>query len=95
MSHSHSHVFRRGLLFRGVIALSLALPWLAVTDLSTRQGVAQVLYGSLTGNVTDPSGGGVPNADVDAVNTDTGFTKHGTTDAQGVYLLSDLQPGPY
>jgi len=33
----------------------------------------QVLYGTLTGNVTDPSGAVVPNAKVEAVNTQTGL----------------------
>ncbi len=33
---------------------------------------AQVLYGSLTGNVTDKTGAAVPNAKVEAVNAATG-----------------------
>ena len=56
---------------------------------------AQVLYGSLTGNVTDPSGGSVPNAKVGVSNVATGVTKETVTDDRGVYLLSDLQAGTY
>src|SRR5215813_4581556 len=56
---------------------------------------AQVLYGSLTGNVTDASGAGVPGAKVDALNVATGAAKQGTTDDRGTYLFSDLQPGTY
>src|SRR5438105_15941705 len=58
-------------------------------------GSAQVLYGSLTGNVTDASGAAVPGAKVEALNTATGNKKEGATDERGAYLFSDLQPGPY
>jgi len=34
-------------------------------------GRAQALYGSLTGNVTDPSSAAIPGAKVDAVNIET------------------------
>jgi hypothetical protein len=33
---------------------------------------AQTLYGSLTGNVTDSSGGSVPNAKIEILNVATG-----------------------
>jgi len=56
---------------------------------------AQVLYGSLTGNVTDASGAAVPNVKVEALNTATGISKQGQTDERGAYLFSDLQPGTY
>jgi hypothetical protein len=56
---------------------------------------AQVLYGSLTGNVTDVSGGAVPNAKVDATNTSTGNSKQATTDERGVFLIQDIQAGVY
>ena len=39
-----------------------------------RAASAQVLYGSLTGKVTDQSGAALPNATVEAVNTGTGVT---------------------
>ncbi|MGH9327921.1 MAG: carboxypeptidase regulatory-like domain-containing protein [Terriglobia bacterium] len=56
---------------------------------------AQVLYGSLTGNVTDPSNAAVPGAKVAAVNGATGIAKQAVTDARGVYLINNLQPGTY
>ena len=55
----------------------------------------QVLYGSLTGNVTDVSGSAVPNAKVDAVNISNGIGKQATTDGRGVFLMQDLQAGVY
>src|SRR5947209_4206839 len=56
---------------------------------------AQVLYGSITGNVSDPSGGAVPGATLEATEVNTGTTKKTTTNASAVYSLSDLQPGTY
>ena len=56
---------------------------------------AQVLYGSLTGNVTDKSGGAVPNAGVEATNAATGISKQAKTDERGVFLIQDIQAGTY
>jgi len=57
--------------------------------------VAQVLYGSLTGNVTDASGAILPNAHVEALDVQTGVSASLTTDAQGVYRFTNLQQGVY
>jgi hypothetical protein len=56
---------------------------------------AQVLYGSLTGNVTDPTGSAIPGAKVEALNLATGVVKPATTSERGAYLMSDLQTGTY
>ena len=56
---------------------------------------AQTLYGTLVGNVTDPSGASIAGAKVVAANTATGFNREATTDDRGGYLFSDLQPGTY
>src|SRR5215471_15588050 len=56
---------------------------------------AQVLYGTMTGNVTDASGGLMPGATVKAVNADTGVSKSALSDEHGVFLFSDLVPGVY
>jgi Carboxypeptidase regulatory-like domain len=56
---------------------------------------AQVLYGTLTGNVTDPSGSVVTGARVTAVSPQTGFTRSTTTNGAGIYQFGDLQPGSY
>ena len=60
-----------------------------------RPASAQVLYGTLTGIVTDPSGAVVPNAAVKAVEVATHVEHSATSNADGVYLLSDLNPGVY
>jgi hypothetical protein len=56
---------------------------------------AQVLYGTLTGNVTDQNDAGVPDSKVVALNVDTGVSKETTTNDSGVYVFSDLLPGLY
>lgn len=56
---------------------------------------AQVLYGTLTGNITDTSGADVPRATVVALNTATGVTRQATSDEHGVYVFNDLPAGPY
>src|SRR5436190_12179365 len=74
----------------GVVAcLTLLLCFISGT------ATAQVLYGTLTGNVTDPSGAVVPNAKVEALNTLTGLTRSTTTDANGLFRLTDVQAGTY
>jgi len=56
---------------------------------------AQVLYGTLTGTVSDASNAAVPNATVIALNQGTGATRTTTTNANGEYTIPDLQPGTY
>jgi len=68
---------------------------LILTACAISSGKAQVLYGTLTGNVTDPSSAGVPNARVDATNMETGVARTVNTDDRGVYLFSNVQAGPY
>ncbi len=55
----------------------------------------QVLYGSLTGTVTDSSGAAVAGAKVEALNTATGITRAATTNESGVYVVQALQAGNY
>src|SRR5260221_7379168 len=56
---------------------------------------AQVLYGSLTGNVTDPSNAAVPGARVEALDVGTGVNRQTTTDDRGAFLFNNLQFGVY
>ncbi len=71
--------------------------WLAALLLAQVGGVAhaQVLYGSLTGNIVDPTGAGVPGAKVQTLNVGTGVSRQTQADARGTYLFSDLQAGTY
>jgi len=56
---------------------------------------AQVLYGSVTGAVTDASGAVVPGAQVTITNDATGLKRQATSDATGVYRVLDLPQGTY
>src|SRR5262245_19919684 len=77
---------------RHLIPLGLLL----LLALATPRGVdAQVLYGSLTGNVTDQSGAVVAGAKVEALNIGTGGSTSVVTDERGAYLFSSLQAGLY
>src|SRR4029453_17288119 len=49
---------------------------------------AQVLYGSLVGNVTDANGAAIPGAKVDITNVATGGVTTTTTDDRGLYSAS-------
>jgi len=56
---------------------------------------AQTLYGTLVGNITDPSGLAVVGATARAVHSGTGLARETKTNDRGGFLLSDLQPGTY
>src|SRR5579862_3048509 len=56
---------------------------------------AQVLYGSLTGTVTDTSGAIVPGAQVSAVENQTGVKQDTVSDSAGIYRFAALLPGTY
>ena len=60
---------------------------------STANG--QVLYGSVTGTVTDATGAAVPRAKIDAVNISTGIVHSVLSDERGNWLINNLQPGTY
>jgi hypothetical protein len=56
---------------------------------------AQVLYGTLTGNVTDVSGGAIVGASVRVNNRGTALTRDTVTNEAGVYTLQNLPAGTY
>jgi hypothetical protein len=56
---------------------------------------AQVLYGTLTGNVTDPASAPVPSVRVEATNQETNSKSETNTDERGIYRFANLQPGLY
>lgn len=69
-----------------VLLIALALP---------QMGNAQVLYGSITGNVTDSNGAAVAGAIVTITHKETGRSRDGVTDAQGSYDFPTVQAGTY
>jgi hypothetical protein len=56
---------------------------------------AQVLYGSISGTVTDQTGALVPNVPVLLANEGTGDKRSATANEVGAYVLLDVLPGTY
>ena len=56
---------------------------------------AQVLYGSLVGNVADQNGAVVPGATVTITNKGTGQVREATTSSDGEYTITNVLPGVY
>src|SRR6266478_1694169 len=78
----------------GLLKFSIAMLLLGLCILCSA-AKAQVLYGVLTGNVTDPSSAAVPDAQVEALNMATGVSRQTTADSAGIYRFAELQPGIY
>lgn len=57
--------------------------------------VAQVAGATLSGTVTDPTGGAIPDATVAIRNTATGVVRSVTSNTAGFYSAPNLIPGPY
>ena len=72
----------------------LAIPVVAILAL-TGPADAQVLYGSIVGNVTDPSQASVPGAAVTAIQIQTNLARETTTTSAGGYAFANLPEGTY
>jgi outer membrane receptor protein involved in Fe transport len=62
---------------------------------TTHPVAAQVLYGSVVGTVTDPSGATIPNAAVTLTSKVTGVNRAEKTDEGGRYSFVNVLPGAY
>src|SRR5437016_6818970 len=60
-----------------------------------RTCTAQALYGTLVGNVTDPTGAVVPGATVTILHKETSQTRVATTNDNGVYDFRNIATGTY
>ena len=56
---------------------------------------AQSTNGTVSGIVLDPSGKLIPGADIEIVNDATGVRYPGTTNSEGIYVVTSLPPGSY
>jgi hypothetical protein len=63
--------------------------------LAPERAGAQVLYGSIVGNVSDSSSAAVPKATVTAINKGTNQSREVITNDSGSYSFTDLQGGNY
>ena len=72
------------------------LPGLAVMAVfAVFSASAQTDRGAIRGSVLDPSGLGVPNAEVQARNQNTSVIARETTNTQGGFTFTALKPGVY
>lgn len=88
-------------MFSSALALSTKVAFricfLASTLLLTASlcGNAQVTTGSIQGTVQDPSGAVVPGVTVTATKTETGTTRHETTNQNGDFSFNSMEAGTY
>ena len=61
----------------------------------TQAAPAQVLYGSVVGNVTDSSGGAIPDASVSVRQSGTGLTRQTQTNEAGQFQFPTMPGGVY
>ena len=73
----------------------LCLTVAGLLSLICHSAQAQVLYGSLVGSVSDPSGSIVPSAAVRVTHEETGQNRSTVTNESGGYVVPSLIPGHY
>jgi hypothetical protein len=84
-------LFRRGS-GNFVLSATLLLCFVAASCPPVR---AQVAGGTLSGTISDPSGVGIPRAEVVVANLATGVSRSVTTDDDGFYTVVNLMAGQY
>ncbi len=77
------------------ILTAIALSMLLGSGLTHRALAQSAAAGTITGTLTDPSGAIVPDAAVIVHETDTGVDRSLSTNANGIYSATFLQPGHY
>jgi hypothetical protein len=81
--------------FTGEIGSRLLIVFLALSIVSVLPLSGQERFGQITGVVTDPSSGAVPNATVTLTNKDTNRTTTVKSGGAGSYIATDIEPGRY
>src|SRR5436853_7706170 len=97
--HLHSVSFQSvssfGPAFFCRLVLAIWTIGLAIALTGAHPASAQVLYGSIVGNVVDQNGAVIPGAAVLATNQGTGVAANTTTNGVGEYNFVTLQAGTY
>jgi hypothetical protein len=75
--------------------LLLAAALLAAGHFGAAPAAAQILYGTVVGNVTDPSGAAIPGATVVVTNRQTNWTRQVSTGPAGGFTVSTVPGGAY
>src|SRR6266702_2349529 len=90
-SEAHGGKMKRVLRLASILLFVLVLMRLIVPGPAT----AQVSNGSISGNIADPQGSGVPQATVTATNKATNQELTTTSDNSGLFRLGLVPPGTY
>src|SRR6202011_1874259 len=77
------------------IILAVVLVGLVIITIASDIASAQVAGATLSGTVTDPSGGFIPNAQVMITNVATAVTRTVSSDSAGFFSAPNLVPGDY
>lgn len=72
-----------------------AFIWLLTVVFALQCVRAQTTTGTISGIVFDPTGKTIPGAEVVVLNDATGISYPGKTNAEGIYAIPNLSPGPY
>jgi hypothetical protein len=86
---------RKFLFLNGPVPFLAVLAVVCLLALFSQSASAQTTFGSMVGNVTDASGGGIPSASVKITLTTTNDTRTVQTDAAGAYTVTTVTPGTY
>ena len=76
---------------RGIAAAAVVL----LLCLPLRCFAQATVVDQIAGTIQDSSGAAVPNAQIKALQTDTGFTRSTVSTSDGSYVLTNLPIGPY
>jgi hypothetical protein len=82
------------LIMRNFAILALVIGVIALL-VAVQPALADNVYASIRGIVTDPSGAAVPNVTIVATNTDTGIQTRTTSGGDGIFVFPQLQIGNY
>jgi len=77
------------------VALRTVAAVLVLLLTSAWPAAAQTTFATITGAVTDSSGGVIAGAEVAATNVETSIATKTTTNREGVYTVTQLREGPY
>ena len=80
---------------RGAFAAIVAAALILTAGFNVEPAQAQVLYGSIVGNVSDGTGAVIPGAQVTITHEETGAARSGESNASGVYTFPTLATGAY
>lgn len=82
------------LIMRNFAIVALVIGVIALL-VPVQPALADNVYASIRGVVTDPSGAAVPNVTIVATNTDTGILTRTTSGGDGIFVFPQLQIGNY